>query len=71
MTPTNLALVAAFVCLPLLGFVYFRLSSRARQSLAISRLASILGIGFFGLWLIATMALSIALFSQVTAGPRV
>jgi hypothetical protein len=71
MTSTNLALVLAFVCLPLLGFACFQLSSRSRQSLAMSKLTSILGFGFFGLWLIATMALSIVLFSQVTAGPRV
>lgn len=71
MTSTNLALIAAFVLLPFLGFACFRLSSRVQNSQAMSRIASALGVGFFALWLIATVAMSIALFSQVTDGPRV
>jgi hypothetical protein len=70
MTSANLALIGAFVALPFLGFLCFRFSHKARNSLAVAKIASVAGVGFFALWLIATVGLSVALFSQITAGPR-
>jgi hypothetical protein len=71
MTPDGVGFAIAFISFPIAGFLFFRVAYHGREWRLFSKAAATIGVFFFALWLIATAALAISLFSEATTPPRI
>jgi hypothetical protein len=70
MSPDGVGFIIIFVSLPIAGFLLFRVAHFSRDLRWLSRPAALAGAAVFVIWLIATVALTISLFSQATTFVR-
>lgn len=71
MTPDDVGFAIAFVSFPIAGFLFFRLSHHGREWRLFSKAATVIGVCFFLVWLLATAALAFSMFSELLPRPHI